>query len=381
MAIVVNSGPGSFASAHENLWHVVSSSNSGNPGFKYVFDVKVNGSIIASLRNFPDNGGFGVIDVSPIIRNYASKVFATSGSAILQNSGDLMSIEYTIDFGEDYGGTTWTGLESRTYTAYNYSQDIFSNTISTYANKFLTARDRSNALVMNGEKFYISFFNPDANAITATIQKLNENGTNDGTAQTGGTISSAKGLLLDLSPFAINSYLGSTFITGSTYKYKVTIGSDSITIKQACAPRFTPVQLVFLNRLGGYDSFVFRLISKSQERSTRSTYSTAEFVRSGTSMINKVGGVHFGGMQSFATSIDKGMRVVSDYLSVTDYNHGAELLSSTEVYLYKIENGVDHYFPIILKETSWEEKNNTADRMFNYELSFDLGVKQFSQFR
>jgi hypothetical protein len=236
-------------------------------------------------------------------------------------------------------------------------------------------------MVIHGEKFYISFFNPDANAITATIQKLNENGSNDGTAQTGGSISSAKGLLLDLSPFAINNYLGSTFITLSTNKYKVTIGSDSIIIKQTCAPQFTPVEIVFLNRLGGYDSFVFRLLSKSQDRSTRSKYSVSEFIRSNTSMINKVGNVNFGGMQSFATSINKSMKVTSDYLSVTDYNHGAELISSTEVYLYLKNNGNEHYFPIVLNETSWEEKNNTTDKMFNYDLSFDLGVSQFSQFR
>ncbi len=381
MAIVVNSGPGSFASAHSNLWHVASSNSSSQPGFKYVFDLKVNGSIIASLRNFPDNGGFGVVDVAPIIRNYANKLFATSGSSILQNSGDLMSIDYVIEFGEDFGGVTYTGLESRTYTAYNYAQDIFGNTISAYANKFLTARDRVNAQVMNGEKFYISFFNPDANAITATIQKLNENGSNDGTAQTGSAISSAKGLLLDLSPFAINAYLGSTFITSSTYKYKVTIGGDSITLKQVCAPRFTPVQIVFLNRLGGYDSFVFRLLSRNKKQFTKSTYKTAEFTRSGTSMVNKVGNVHFGGGQSFATSISESMKVISDYLSVQDYNLGAELIASNDAYLYKIDQGNDHYFPIIFTDGSWEEKNNTSDRMFNYELTFNLGVSQFSQYK
>lgn len=381
MAIVVNSGPGSFASAHSNLWHIASSDSSSQPGFKYVFDLKVNGSIIASLRNYPDNGGYGVVDVAPIIRNYANKLFASSGSNILQNSGDLMSITYTIEFGEDYGGVTYTGLQSRTYTAYNYVQDIFGNTISSYANKFLTTRDRVNAEVMNGEKFYISFFNPDANSITATIQKLKENGTNDGDPYTGSAISSAKGLLLDLSPFAINSYVGSNFITGSTYKYKVTIGGDSIILKQVCAPRFTPVQIVFLNRLGGYDSFVFRLLSKNRKQFTRSTYNTQEFVRSGTSMINKVGNVHFGGSQAFATTIDQSMRVVSDYLSVQDYNLGAELIGSNDVYLYKIDNGNDHYFPIVFSETSWEEKNNTSDRMFNYELSFNLGISQFSQYK
>jgi hypothetical protein len=88
-------------------------------------------------------------------------------------------------------------------------------------------------------------------------------------------------------------------------------------------------------------------------------------------------GVHFGGTQGFAGNVQYGYKVVSDYLSAADYELGSQLIASNEAYLYR----GDDYYPIIMRETSWEEKVDTADKMFNYELNFDLGVKQQTQYR
>ena len=88
-------------------------------------------------------------------------------------------------------------------------------------------------------------------------------------------------------------------------------------------------------------------------------------------------GVHFGGTQAFAGNVSYSYKVVSDYLSATDYELGSQLIASNEAYLYK----GDDYLPIIMRETSWEEKNDTADKIFNFELNFDLGVKQQTQYR
>lgn len=378
MAITVNSTPASYSSAHDSLWYVVSSGNSTQTNFKYVFDVQIGGATIATVKNFPDSGNYGVFDPAPIIRNYFSSGFSTSGYNLLQYGDGFLHVDYTIVFGEEYGGTTYTNLTSSTGKAWNYAVDPFHTSISTYANKFLTTRDRTAGQVITGEKFYITYFNADSANVTATIQKLNEDGTNSGSSSTGSGLGTNHGLILDLSPYAINTYLGSTFITASTYAWRVTIGSDSIVVKQVCAPRFTPVQLVFQNKFGGYDSYVFRLLSRQSQRTTRSTYKSNEYQRVGTSMTYKASsGVHFGGTQAFAGNVQYGYKVVSDYMSAADYDLGAQLISSNEAYLYR----GDDYLPIIMRETSWEEKNDTADKIFNYELNFDLGVKQQTQYR
>ena len=219
-------------------------------------------------------------------------------------------------------------------------------------------------------------------AVTATIQKINEDGSNNGSSSTGATLSSLSSLLLDLSPTSINTYLGTTFINGSTYGYKVTIGSDTMIIKQVCAPRFTPVNLVFQNQFGGYDTLSFRLLSRQQKNFKRTTYQTADYQRSGTSMAYKTSsGVHYGGVQALATQIDWSYLVTSDYMSAIDYALGSELLASNEVYLHIINAEGSDYYPIIMKDTNWQEKNSSSDKIFNYQLQFDLGQKQFSQFR
>jgi hypothetical protein len=382
MAITSESVPGSYTSAHDSLWHIVSSTNVAQSSFKYVFDIQVSSATVATLKNYPDSGNYGVLDVAPIIRNYLGSGFNPSGSSVLQYAGSFLFVDYTILFGEEYGNTTYANLTSATAKGWNYSLNPFRASISTYTNKFLTTRDRTAGEVISGEKFFITYFNANLSAVTATIQKINEDGSNSGSSSTGGTLSSLSSLLLDLSPTAINTYLGSSFITDATYGYKVTIGSDTMTIKQVCAPRFTPINLVFQNQFGGYDTFGFRLLNRQQKNFKRTTYQTADYQRSGTSMAFKnSSGVHYGGVQALATQIDWSYLVTSDYVSAVDYALGSELLASNEVYLHLINGGTSDYYPIVMKDTNWQEKVSTSDKIFNYQLQFDLGQKQFSQFK
>jgi hypothetical protein len=374
--------PASYTSAHDSLWHIVSSSNNSQSSFKYVFKIQIGGADIATLKNYPDSGGYGVLDVAPIVRNYLGSGFNPSGSSLLHYAGSFLFVDYTINLGEEWVGQELIFRTSATAKGWNYSLNPFRTSISTYTNKFLTTRDRTAGEVINGEKFYITYFNANLSAVTATIQKINEDGSNSGSPSTGGTLSSLSSLLLDLSPSAINTYLGTSFITDATYGYKVTIGSDTMIMKQVCAPRFTAVNLVFQNQFGGYDTFGFRLLNRQQKNFKRTTYQTAEYQRSGITMAHKSSsGVHYGGVQALATQIDWSYLVTSDYLSAIDYALGAELLASNEVYLHIINGGVSDYYPIVMKDTNYQEKTSTSDKLFNYQLQFDLGQKQFSQFR
>ena len=382
MAYVSELVPASYTSAHDSLWHIVSSSNNSQSSFKYVFKLQIGGTDIATLKNYPDSGGYGVLDVAPIVRNYLGSGFNPSGSSLLHYVGSFLFVDYTINLGEEWLGQELIFRTSATAKGWNYSLNPFRTSISTYANKFLTTRDRTAGEVINGEKFYITYFNANLSAVTATIQKINEDGSNSGSPSTGATLSSLSSLLLDLSPSAINTYLGTSFITDATYGYKVTIGSDTMIMKQVCAPRFTAVNLVFQNQFGGYDTFGFRLLNRQQKNFKRTTYQTAEYQRSGITMANKSSsGVHYGGVQALATQIDWSYLVTSDYLSAIDYALGAELLASNEVYLHIINGGVSDYYPIVMKDTNYQEKTSTSDKLFNYQLQFDLGQKQFSQFR
>ena len=379
---VIQSSPANYSSAHESLWFVISSGDSTQTNFKYVIDLLISGTIVASVKVFPDSGGYGVFDASPVIRNYIGGGFNSSGSSLLQYADSFLHVDYTISVGQEFGGVTYTNLVQANHKAWNYALDPFRTSISTYANKFLTTRDRTAGEVANGEKFIITYFNASSASVTATIQKLNEDGSNNGSPSTGGALSTSHGLILDLSRFAINSYLGSSFLSDSTYAWRVTIGSDSMVVKQVCNPRFTPMSLIFQNQFGGYDSYTFRLISKQQKRVNRSTYKASEYVRSGTSMVHKnSSGVFYGGTQVFASSVDYSYSAKSNYVSAIDYDLGSQLIHSNEAYLYKVNNEANEFYPIIIRETTWEEKNLTADKMFTFDVTFDLGINQQNQYR
>jgi hypothetical protein len=325
----------------------------------------------------------GIIDFGPIVRNYFQSQFVDDGSGFVRNANGFLHVDYTIRYGEEYGGVTYPNLTSGSYKGWNFSLDPFRTPITTYANKFLTSRDRTNAKVVQGESFLITYFNSDlANTLTATIQNLNEDGSNNGSPATGSNFqpSAVHGILLDLSPASINAYLGTTKITPSTYAYRVSIGSDSITITQTCAPRFTPVQIIFQNQFGGYDQFAFRLLSRQNKTMDRKTYTRSGYeinVETKTMDFKNSSNVFYGGSRSFTTGIDYSYLVISDYLTVDDYNLGSQLLASNEIYFQFGGN----YYPIVFTGTTWQEKNNSSDKIFNYELNFDLGIKQFSQFK
>jgi len=384
MAVTSITAPASYTSAHDSLWHIASSTNVAESSFKYVFDLQIGGTTVATLKNYPDSGGYGVLDVAPIVRNYLGSGFNPSGSTLLQFAGSFLFVDYTVLFGEEFGGNPPSlNEDSVNAKGWNYSLNPFRVSISTYANKFLTSRDRTSAKVISGESFLITYFNSDlANSLTATIQNLNEDGSNNGSASTGTNFqpSAVHGILLDLSPASINAYLGTTKITPSTYAYRVSIGSDSITITQTCAPRFTPVQVVFQNQYGGYDQFAFRLLSRQSKKMDRQTYTRSGYdinVETKTMDFKNSSNVFYGGSRSFTTGIDYSYLVISDYLTVDDYNLGSQLLASNEIYFQFGGN----YYPIVFTGTTWQEKNNSSDKIFNYELNFDLGIKQFSQFK
>lgn len=387
MAITIASIPASYSSAHDALWFVVTSDNATNTNFKYVFDIQVNSNTIATLKVYPTDAGVGIIDVAPFVRNYFPGGFNDDGSGFVRHADGFLHVDYGVRFGEEYvttGGelTTFPNLTSGTYKGWNFSLDPFRDPITTYANKFITSRDRTQAKVVNGETLLTTYFNSDlASSLTATIQNLNEDGTNNGSASTGSNFlpSAVHGIILDLSPTGVNAYLGTTKVTASTYAYRVSIGSDSIVITQTCAPRFTPVQIIFQNQYGGYDQMAFRLLSRQSRNMERKTYTRGnyELSASNTMDFKDSSNIMFGGSRAFATSVDYSYSVISDYLSVTDYNLGAELLASNEVYFAFGGN----YYPIVFTGTTWQEKNSTSDKMFNYELSFDLGIRQFSQFK
>jgi hypothetical protein len=290
MAITVNSTPEAYPSAHDDLWFVTTSTNIAQPNFKFVYDVYINSVLVARVKQFPDpTTSKGVFNAAGIVRSYLTSGFKPNATnTLLAYNGTDIYISYQIQYGEEYGGTTYTNLINATYQAYNFYNPIFRDPSASYfssrLSNWLTFRDITKVECGYTEPFYISWVNPYPSNLdmAISIRVINESGGTVGTPVSTTLISFQNYILLNISPSAINNFFGTTVINSNAYGYAVkflysSTSSNEIIITLACSAKFTPTILTFQNSLGGYESFGFRLVNKEVRNYERQEYSLDKY--------------------------------------------------------------------------------------------------------
>lgn len=380
MAITVVQSPEARASMHDDLWHVVTSNNSGQTGFKFVFDVYVSSTLVARIKLFPDpTEDCGAFNAGNIIRNYWTTYFKpnTTQTAFSYSTNGIY-VSYQIKYGEEYGGTLYTNLTTATYEAFNFYNPLFrdwsTSYLDTFNGKWLTYRDRSALTVGYTEKLYASWFNygfPDV------LQYLKV--TVDGGAEQTGTGAYTSALqLFDVSPAAINAYFGSTVIPSTATQYRVRINTgDYLTIKLTCN-KYEVETLHFLNSLGGYDTMTFRLVNREERTATRESYQRPGWeLASDTISRYDAFKKMYAGKVNHAVMQGVTFRLTSDWLTETDHNWLRDLIMSPEVYLEKS----GYYYPVTIGTNNWSERLRVADKMFNLTLDVEYSRPVNSQYR
>ena len=393
MAITINSTPESYPSMHDDLWFVVTSTNVASTNFKFVFEVYVNSTLVATVKSFPDpttNKGF--FNAASIVRSYASSYFnPNTTQTLFSYNGDDIYVSYEVRYGEEYAATTYLNLTSATYKAFNFYPALFrdpsTSYFSPYVSKWITSRDRTAIECGYTEKCYASFMNAagTTQATTATVQLYNADGSASGSPSTGSSTTMNSFGLLDISPAAINAYLGSTFIPSTAYGYGIKLNyastsSEELKVVISCNLRYTPVPMHFLNQLGGYDTYSFRLLSRESRSMEKKSYEQMNWqYNSGSTSVRNYDSYKKmnAGTNAFSVSQTAAFKLNSDYVSVQDYGWLRELIASPEVYMEK--DG--YYHPVAVKTASWEEKLRIADKMFNLELDVEYGRKLNSQYK
>lgn len=401
MAITINSTPDSFSSLHAPLWFVVGSNNSAQTNFKYVCDIYISGTLVTRLKSFPQpTSTKGIFDVSAVIRDYWNSYFKPNITlpAGFSYTGSDIYISYDIKFGEEYGGITYTNLQTSSNKAYNYVSDyLYSPTSninlspdiynSNYTGVYISNRDRNElkfpSSLIGSSYFFISALSDQVN--TNKVHSLDVsvyNGTT--TNYTGSNVTFKDFALIDLSPRSINQYIGTTIINSNTLyydvKFKITGAIvDTVRVTLTCS-QFDVIPLHFLNSVGGYDTFVFTQVNRQTRNIEKKSFERLEWeYDSTTSSMKRVDsyGRFYGGSVPFFSSERITYKLISDWVSVTDYNWLKELIASTEVYMERN----NQFIPVTLSTTNWNEKKRYADKTFNLELDIELGNKVNAQFR
>lgn len=138
------------------------------------------------------------------------------------------------------------------------------------------------------------------------------------------------------------------------------------------------MSLHFLNRLGGYDTFTFRLVNKRSASVERKSFQQMDWQYNSASMTRYDAFKRINaGNNTFAVNEEVSFKLTSDYINQSDYLWAKDLITSPEVYM---EQG-GYYYPVNIKTTTWEERIRAADKMFNFEVTVEFAQKINSQYR
>ncbi len=126
MSITIHQSPTGYTSAHEEVWHVVESTDKNITGFQYVYDIYKGAELLTRVKNSPLGASkLGVLDVGNIVRSALDSynfpnIDAYSFDDVVQIGADIFWTDYDVRYGQVSGVAEVSGnLASGTYRVYN----------------------------------------------------------------------------------------------------------------------------------------------------------------------------------------------------------------------------------------------------------------------
>jgi hypothetical protein len=352
---------------------------------RFIFDIYINGVMV--LREFKaitfDATIYAYIDVSPIIKNYISSTISTSYPAFIQ---------YQVKCGvEDLSGNITTNVATDTSIAW-YGYPSFSNdslltdlglvsyggtaplylstnryrAINSYGNYSVYVPIFKSQSYVGGTVNFGTIANPSTYAFN---DSLNVVGVYNAKLTSSILFGDASKVLFDVDGDAFNNVLNNT----------------TVNINFNCTKN-NPVMIHFLNSMGGFESFLFSGVNRVNTNIERNainklgltTTLTASGLDRGVVISRVANSIIAEGKVNYNNTMTHKMRLISDYVSETDFLWLRELLASPLVYA-QIDNNTT-MIPVTIETSDWAEKKQGADKIFNLEIDILLGT-QSSQLR
>lgn len=371
MAITINTEPNDISPVYSDISYVVTTTNQAQPNFKFVAVVKnESGTILAKLKApiFHGTTDKGVFNISRILQNYVTYDFT-------QNLGTLTKclnsyIGYSVEFGEEYGGTEYLNLASDTGKyAWNGLFDLYgSETTSTYkinvpssTPRFLTrVRTRRVTRVQYDYlHFLLSGFNATpriiaynaAGSVLATsIIKLPWTASTSDLSQFMVRFGCGVIQLNALTSGQLDSGTAGNVIPSGTAYYTIqfqTAGSPGsevyrFDIVEECS-KYSPQYLYFLNPLGGFESVRCGMASKDKYNVSRKQFKRNNYTLSGN---NYAYDTSKHGLTNYAVEKTKEITLNTNFLNETEFEWLQDLIASPVVFLGNI--------PVNIVETSYD---------------------------
>jgi hypothetical protein len=372
MAITINTEPNDISPVYSDISYVVTSTNYAQSNFKFVAVVKnASGTIIAKLKApiFHGTTDKAVFNLSRILQNYVTYDFTHNLGTMTKCLNSY--IGYSVEFGEEYGGTEYLNLTSDTGKyAWNGLFDLYgSETADTYkinvpssTPKFLT-RVRTRR-VTTSQYDYLHFLLLGFDA-TPKIIAYNAAGTAIATSQiklpwTASTSDLSQFMVrFGCGPVQLNALTSGELDSGTAgnviptntayYTIQIQTGAGSagsevyrFDVVEECS-KYTTQYLYFLNPLGGFESVRCSMASKDKYNINRKQFKRNNYTLSGNTYAYDTS-KH--GITNYAVEKTKEVTLNTNWLTETEFEWLQDLIASPVVFLGNI--------PVNIVETSYE---------------------------
>ena len=394
MSLTITSLPPEVSPAYNSFYFNVTSTNTAQPNYKYVFSVFSGstgaGNPMSTIKLLPRPGGSANCIFSParVLESLVSYDARIQNIIAVTNSLNHIT-SYCIRFGEEYGSlntgvTVFSSITSATGYIFNgvqqyeqlpswkYNDYVLTGSTS----KFLTNQPRSGVFIKNntdrGTLSYMQLINggnPASDALVLTTYQ-----TSGGSIQYIGNYSSGFTNNIIHVPSGIwninNAGLGTLINTATDKQYDLFISGSTGQISERIIYKITPIcskydtiRIQFLNRLGGFDYFNFNLVSRKTINITRNSFKKVlnynySIGDRGTTVLD------IDGIYSYT--------VQSDWVNQNESNWLEELITSNEVYVIDSSGNA---FPIIINDNSVEIKKSVNDKLLSYMFSYSSANK------
>ena len=374
MSITIHQSPTGYTSAHEEVWHVVESTDKNITGFQYVYDIYKGAELLTRVKNSPLGASkLGVLDVGNIVRSALDSynfpnIDAYSFDDVVQIGADIFWTDYDVRYGQVSGVAEVSGnLASGTYRVYNnyYRSRLDKKQSEITGAMILSNRPVENAYYVNNPVI-LSVFLPSGQ-IFARQEVINNTVSSQYTHAGNGNA-----FVFGFSPSnGDTSFQLSGSVSGI-------IGA--LNFNKKCA-KYESHTLVFLNAFGAYDSFTF-VHGKLMMSNEKKKFEQMRWQLSGNSMVEKSGFVYNEGVKTYAVKYKERMMLTTDILSTGEYNWLSELINSPQVYYLDTDGiGQQDFHPVQITDTDYEFKDDRINKTDTLSVTIEFSIPQNTQYR
>lgn len=409
MAITKEQTPSDLNLRGAQLIYVVSSTNSSESQFRYVYDIKLDTGAglerIARIKQTPNPNNYGIIDIAPIVEDYLKatlksstgsnqeihRINSTDNNWCSLNDDTVKFVE--VEFGEHYvqsGDTDPTTTANLTndeiyvLDGAHQFEDGLNWTFDPYVADGAASRFLSNAptieyvesdqyrtlawcalndgtIVATAGTIRVTFYDSSNTPIQQEDIDISLSGGADPTTGENkavqffgcGPQNFEEGSVANLKP--------SNNPTLSWYTIRLRNAANNATASRAKAfyinddKKYTPKVLAWQNRFGTWDYYSFQMKSTRNISMERGLYVTPHGDYSGSSYSYQT---WERGRTTFGVKAYERVTVNSDYLTDEEYEWLEELLTSKEVY----EIGTTTR-AVVIEDTSFDIKTGVNDKL------------------